>query len=112
MHYIKAACAIAALLLHAFWTTFSSASVILPVVSICGTSTIALRTTRLAAIHQHLPHRPSVEKAPSPVDTVDCVEQVAVEELAANRHLHLIEGVLAHKVAVQIIDPAEHGHLL
>lgn len=108
MHHVKAACAIAiaALLSHPYWTTFISAPVMLPLVSICSISTRTLTNMRLTAIHQHL-HRPSVEKAPSPVDSVDGVEKVAVEELAANGHFHLIEGVFEHKVAVQIIDPAD-----
>ena len=66
-------------------------------------------TICLQAIHQQPLHTPSIEEAPSPVDTVDCVEEVAVKELAANGHLHLIEGIFEHKVAVQIIDPAEHS---
>lgn len=50
----------------------------------------------------------SVYEPPSPVHVVDCLEQVQIKELAADGHLHLIEGILQDKVAVQIIDPA-HG---
>ncbi len=45
-------------------------------------------------------------EAPSPVHIVYCLEEVQVKELAADGHLHLIEGVLQDKVAIKIIDPA------
>ena len=51
---------------------------------------------------------PSAEQAPSPVHAVYGLEEVVVKQLAANGHLHLIEGVLQHKVAIQVVYPAGH----
>ena len=93
-HEVKAAVLLSHALKEKFWTIFGSASAMPPLVCMYSAFTEALKTVQLTTMHQHILHRPSVKKPPSPVDTVDCVEKIAVEELAANGHLHLIEGVL------------------
>ena len=38
---------------------------------------------------------------------VDGLEQIQVEELTADGHLHLIEGIFQHIITIEIIDPAQ-----
>ncbi len=63
-------------------------------ISIC----LAISARRLNAF--------SAEESPSPVNAIDRLKQVVVKQLAAYGHLHLIEGILEDKVAVEVVYPA------
>ena len=47
-----------------------------------------------------------MQQSPAPMHAVDECKKVLIEQLAAHGHLNLIEGVLQHIVAVQVVHPA------